>query len=113
PGGAERERRRLFADERRGRLQPAASAFRVFGAGPHAPIHVHSNGGVAARTAPFDDRESGVAASAEPVYSTTGRRRSGGRNLPQRSYWGRHGRRSLGGYREHREKLDQPPEPTA
>src|ERR1019366_6474812 len=85
-----------------GRLQPAApGAFRIVGAGPHAPFHVHSDGGVAARTAPFDDRASGVAASAEPVSSAAGRRRSGGGNLSQRCFRRRHRGGSSGGYRKH------------
>ena len=114
PGGAERQRRRLFADERGGRFQPAApGTFRVFGAGPDAPVHVHSDGGVAARTAAFDDRASGVAASAEPVSSAAGRRRSGGGNLPQRYFRRRHRGRSSGVHRKHGKILDQPVDPVA
>ena len=42
------------------------------GTGPDAPVHVHSDGGIAARAEGFDDRACGVAASAERLYSAAG-----------------------------------------
>ena len=88
--------------------RPHRRTLRRLGPRPHAPAYLHSDGGVAARAAAFDDRASGVATSAERLYSAAGWRRSGGRNLPQRYHRRRHrGRPFTGIYWKHGKILDQ------